>query len=49
MIPALTKKIDSLWWENAPNKEDSNKAIVMVRTTDPPGFGNYIRYFTRIQ
>jgi Domain of unknown function (DUF4249) len=48
VIPALSKKIDSLWWENAPNKEDSNRAIVMIKTTDPPGFGNYIRYFTRI-
>ncbi|MBC7830009.1 MAG: DUF4249 domain-containing protein [Chitinophagaceae bacterium] len=48
MIPALAKKIDSLWWLNAPNKEDSNKAILMVKTTDPPGLGNYIRYFTRV-
>lgn len=47
-IPALTKKIDSLWWKDAPSKEDSNKAVVMVRTTDPPGLGNYIRYFTQV-
>ena len=47
-IPALSKKIDSLWWKNAPNKEDSNKAVLMVRTTDPPGLGNYIRYFTQV-
>lgn len=47
-IPALEKKIDSLWWKDAPNKEDSNKAVVMVKTTDPPGLGNYIRYFTQV-
>lgn len=46
-IPALTKKIDSLWWLPAPNNPDSSKVIVMSRTTDPPGFGNYIRYYTQ--
>ncbi|HET9278172.1 MAG TPA: DUF4249 domain-containing protein [Flavitalea sp.] len=47
-IPALAKKIDSLWWKDAPSKEDSNKAVIMVRTIDPPGLGNYIRYFTQV-
>ena len=47
-VPALAKKIDSLWWKEAPNPEDSGRAVLMVRTTDPPGFGNYIRYFTRV-
>jgi hypothetical protein len=47
-IPALTKKIDSVWWEKAPIKDDSTKAILFGRTTDPPGFGNYIRYFTEV-
>ena len=47
-IPALTKKIDSLWWKKAPNQDDSMKAVIMVKTTDPPGLGNYIRYFTRV-
>ena len=47
-IPSLGKRIDSLWWQNAPKQEDSNKAVVMMRTTDPPGFGNYIRYYTRV-
>jgi hypothetical protein len=48
VLPALAKRIDSLWWKDAPDKEDSNKAVVMVKTTDPPGLGNYIRYFTRV-
>ena len=47
-IPPLAKKIDSLWWEKAPLKDDSSKVVVMARTTDPPGFGNYIRYFTQV-
>ena len=46
-IPALTKKIDSLWWMKSPNNPDTSKVILMSRVTDPPGFGNYIRYYTR--
>lgn len=46
-IPALNKKIDSLWWKKAPGNTDSSFAIVMARVTDPPGYGNYIRYFTK--
>lgn len=46
-IPGLTKTFDSLWWLPAPNNPDTNKVIIMGRTTDPPGFGNYIRYFTQ--
>lgn len=45
-IPALTKTIDSLWWLPAPQNTDPSRVIIMARTTDPPGFGNYIRYFT---
>jgi hypothetical protein len=47
-IPALTKKIDSLWWKPAPFSTDSSEVVVMVRATDPPGLGNYVRYYTRI-
>jgi hypothetical protein len=46
-IPNITKRIDSLWWKPAPALVDSNKALVMVRATDPPGFGDYIRYYTK--
>ncbi|MFI5154785.1 MAG: DUF4249 domain-containing protein [Chitinophagales bacterium] len=45
-IPALTKKVDSLWWKQAPNNPDTNKVILRARVTDPPGYGNYVRYFT---
>ena len=47
-IPVLTKKIDSLWWKPAPNNPDTSKVVLMSRVTDPPGYGNYIRYFTRV-
>lgn len=46
-IPILAKKPDSLWWKPAPFTTDTAKVIVMIKTTDPPGLGNYIRYFTR--
>jgi hypothetical protein len=46
-IPAITRRIDSLFWKKAPGSNDSNKVAVMVRATDRPGFGDYIRYFTK--
>ncbi len=46
-IPDTLKKPDSLWWTPAPFQEDTTRIILMVRSTDPPGLGNYIRYFTR--
>lgn len=48
-IPLLTKKIDSLWYAKPPNTPDtSKKMVVKARVIDPPGFGNYIRYFTKV-
>ena len=47
-IPALAKKVDSLWWKKAPDNPDSSKVVLVAKATDPPGFGNYIRYFTRV-
>jgi hypothetical protein len=46
-IPLLAKTIDSLWWKPAPDNPDTTKVVLMSRVTDPPGFGNYIRYFTK--
>ncbi len=45
-IPSLSKTVDSIWHMPAPDNPDSTKVVVMARTTDPPGYGNYIRYFT---
>ncbi|MGG9972140.1 DUF4249 domain-containing protein [Ferruginibacter sp. SUN002] len=46
-IPAISKKPDSLWWKPAPFTDDTSKIVLMVKATDPPGLGNYIRYFTQ--
>jgi hypothetical protein len=46
-IPALIKKPDSLWWKTAPFNEDTNKVVITTKVTDPPGLGNYIRYYTK--
>jgi hypothetical protein len=46
-IPLLAKKIDSLFWKPAPFADDSNDVVVSLKATDPPGLGNYIRYFTK--
>ena len=46
-IPRISKKIDSVWWKQAPANEDTNKVIALVRATDPAGFGDYVRYFTK--
>jgi len=46
-IPTITRRIDSLFWKQAPGSNDPNKAALMVRATDQPGFGDYIRYFTK--
>ena len=45
-IPNITRRVDSLWWRPLPALSDSNKAAVVVRAYDPPGFGDYIRYMT---
>ncbi len=46
-IPGITKRVDSVWWRPAPATEDTNKVVALVRATDPAGFGDYIRYFTK--
>jgi hypothetical protein len=46
-IPPLAKKVDSLFWKPAPFATDSNDVILFIKATDPPGLGNYVRYFTR--
>ncbi|HEV8272317.1 MAG TPA: DUF4249 domain-containing protein [Chitinophagaceae bacterium] len=46
-IPAITRRIDSLFWKQAPGSNDTNKVALMVRATDRAGYGDYIRYFTK--
>src|SRR4030095_3187731 len=46
-IPAITRRLDSLFWKQAPGSNDSNKVALMVRATDQAGYGDYIRYYTK--
>lgn len=46
-IPAITRHIDSLFWKQAPGSNDSDKVALMVKATDQPGLGDYVRYFTK--
>lgn len=46
-IPGITRQIDSLYWKPAPAGNPSDKVVLMVKATDPAGFGDYIRYFTK--
>ncbi|RFM27117.1 DUF4249 domain-containing protein [Deminuibacter soli] len=46
-VPPLAKTLDSLWWKPAPNAKDSESVVLWGRFTDPAGFGNYVRYYTR--
>ena len=47
-IPVTAKTVDSVWWKPAPFTDDTSKVIVMAKLTDPIGYGNYIRYFTKV-
>ena len=46
-IPPIKKQIDSIWWKPAPEIADSSDVVVLIKVTDPPGYGSYIRYFTK--
>ncbi len=46
-IPDTTRRIDSLFWKPAPAGNVPEKVAVMIRAYDPPGFGDYTRYFTQ--
>lgn len=46
-IPALTKIFDSLWVKPPPPNVDTSKRVLMARAIDPPGLGNYVRYYTK--
>lgn len=40
------RRLDSIWWQPAPQNPDTNRVVAFARLTDPPGRGDYIRYFT---
>lgn len=45
-IPLLRKTCDSLWWQPSPDAEDTTLVVLYGLFSDPPGFGDYVRYFT---
>lgn len=48
-IPLITKTIDSLWSDKVPNRPSNDSFRVLKGSVfDPPGLGNYIRYFTKV-
>ncbi len=48
-IPLITKTIDSLWTKRVANRPSNDSfRVLMARIFDPPGLGNYIRYFTKV-
>jgi hypothetical protein len=47
-IPNTTRRLDSIWWEKAPGLfGDSGYTNMIIKATDKPGYGDYIRYFTK--
>lgn len=46
-IPDTTRRIDSIYWKQAPPGNPAAKVAVMLKATDRPGFGDYTRYFTK--
>ena len=47
-IPPLRKTCDSLWWMPAPNNPDTSRCVLYGFFHDPPGLGDYVRYFTSV-
>jgi len=47
-IPNTTRRLDSIWWDKAPGLfADSGYTSMIIKLTDKPGYGDYIRYFTK--
>src|SRR5688500_5453676 len=47
-IPTPAKTLDSLYYRFADIAGDTAKVLLYGRFKDPPGYGNYIRYFTNV-
>jgi Domain of unknown function (DUF4249) len=46
-IPKITKIVDSVFWKKAPEFVPDSLVALMVKATDPPGYGDYVRYYTK--
>lgn len=47
IIPNITRRIDSVFYKSAPAGNPPEKVSFMLKAYDPPGFGDYVRYFTK--
>jgi hypothetical protein len=47
-IPLMRKTCDSIWWAPAPDNPDTTRCVLFGLFTDPPGLGDYVRYFTSV-
>jgi Domain of unknown function (DUF4249) len=47
-IPTNAIMLDSIWVTPVPQFSDTSKRILYFKATDPRGFGNYGRYFTKV-
>jgi hypothetical protein len=47
-IPLLRKTCDSLWWVTAPDNPDTTRCVLYGLFVDPPGLGDYVRYFSSV-
>ena len=47
-VPLPVKTLDSLYYRFADIENDTAKVLLYGRFNDPPGYGNYIRYFTNV-
>ncbi len=47
-IPTNAIKLDSIWVKVAPQNDDTLKRVLYFKATDPRGFGNFGRYFTKV-
>ena len=47
-IPNFNASLDSAWVGPRPNDPDTSTRNLFLRITDPPGRGNYVRYFTKV-
>ena len=46
-IPTNAITLDSIYTRIAPLNTDTAKRVLLLRSTDPPGLGNFGRYFTK--
>lgn len=46
-IPALAIFPDSVFYKFSTDNDRPNKRLLFIRAKDPPGLGNYVRYFTK--